>query len=151
MGKALNTLGDYRLAAPVNTTRWAMNAGALSAIIASTHSTLPEFDYDFDLVSWKYTGSPLLYRQMSSNAASYAFPGGSGVSGNLGSCCFAMAIDLETSNGMEISGLNAEEQSDISLIARFSATQASGFVFDVFTFIDSMIVLRENNVLELIQ
>jgi hypothetical protein len=67
--------------------------------------------------------------------------------GTLGSNCFAMAIDLETSNGMEISGLNAEEQSDISLIARYSAAQSPGFVFDVFTYIDSMIVLRENNVI----
>ena len=66
--------------------------------------------------------------------------------GFMGSSCFAMAIDLETSQGTEISGLNAEEQSDISLIARYSAAQASGFIFDVFTYIDSMIVLRENNV-----
>ena len=67
--------------------------------------------------------------------------------GDLGSGCFAMAIDLETSNGLEISGLNAEEQSDISLIARFSDMQSAGFLFNVFTYIDSMIVLRENNVL----
>jgi hypothetical protein len=64
---------------------------------------------------------------------------------------FGMAIDLETSNGLEISGLNAEEQSDISLIARFSKAQSEGFIYDVFSYIDSMIVLRENNVLELIQ
>lgn len=81
-----------------------------------------------------------------------------------------MATDLETSNGLEISGLNAEEQSDISLLIRYSAQQgvgaadagktfattpaniaANGMIFDVFTYIDSMIVLRENNVLELIQ
>ena len=71
--------------------------------------------------------------------------------GNMGSGCFAMAIDLETSQGTEISGLNAEEQSDISLIARYSDMQAGSFIFDVYTYIDSMIVLRENNVLELIQ
>lgn len=71
--------------------------------------------------------------------------------GNLGSSVFCMAIDLETSNGLEISGLNASEQSDISFIARWSSPQKAGFVFDVFTYIDSMIVLKENNVLELIQ
>jgi ornithine carbamoyltransferase len=54
----------------------------------------------------------------------------------MGSQCFAMAIDLETSNGLEISGLNAEEQSDISLLARFSAAQGSGFSYDVFTYIE---------------
>lgn len=66
--------------------------------------------------------------------------------GNMGSGCFAMAIDLETSQGTEISGLNAEEQSDISLLARYSAKQQNGFIFDVYTYIDSMIVLKENNV-----
>jgi hypothetical protein len=57
-----------------------------------------------------------------------------------------MAIDLETSNGGEISGLNAEEQSDITLIARWNTPQGSQFVYDIYTYIDSMIVLRENNV-----
>jgi hypothetical protein len=69
----------------------------------------------------------------------------------MGSQCFAMAIDLETSNGLEISGLNAEEQSDISLLARYSANQSSEMIYDVFTYIDAMVVLKENNVLELIQ
>ena len=35
---------------------------------------------------------------------------GNSLAGNTGSANFAMAIDLETSNGVEISGLNAEEQ-----------------------------------------
>ena len=62
-----------------------------------------------------------------------------------------MAINLETSNGLEISGLNAEEQSDISLIANYSSAQASTSIMEVYTFYDAMIILRENNVLELIQ
>jgi hypothetical protein len=32
------------------------------------------------------------------------------LAGNVGSSCFAMSTDMETSNGIEISGLNAEEQ-----------------------------------------
>jgi len=151
LSKALNTLGDYRLSAPINTGRWAMNAGTNTSNITSSHNILPEFDYDYDLVSYKYSGSPVVFRSMSSLATAFNVNSANGTAGNLGSSCFAMAIDLETSNGMEISGLNAEEQSDISLIARYSTTQAAGFVFDVFTYIDSMIVLRENNVLELIQ
>ena len=150
LAKALNTLGDYRLSAPINSSRWALNAMATSPTVASTHTLLPEFDYDYDLVTYKYTGSPVVVKQSNAVSSSYVLAQASGLAGNLGSCCFAMAIDLETSNGMEISGLNAEEQSDISLIARFSAGQASGFVFDVFTYIDSMIVLRENNVLILL-
>jgi hypothetical protein len=67
-----------------------------------------------------------------------------------------MAIDLETSNGIEISGLNAEEQSDISLIANWTLPQVTGAsqlpsALEVYSYYDAMIVLRENNVLELIQ
>ena len=52
---------------------------------------------------------------------------------------------------MEISGLNAEEQSDISLMATYSAPQAAGYVMEVYAFFDAMLILRENNVLDLIQ
>ena len=67
-----------------------------------------------------------------------------------------MATDLETSNGVEISGLNAEEQSDIALIANWKAGQVTGSSstpssLEVYSYYDAMIVLRENNVLELIQ
>ncbi len=62
-----------------------------------------------------------------------------------------MSTNLETSNGIEISGLNAEEQSDIALIANWSAAQASSFVLEVYAYYDAMIILRENNILELIQ
>jgi hypothetical protein len=146
--KALNTLGDYRLSAPVNNLRWAMNPGTTSAANQAGHSLLPEFDFDYSLVSFKWSGSPLITQVASAGVSTDTLTTNTATqrSGDCGSGCFSMAIDLETSNGLEISGLNAEEQSDISLIARFSSTQSSGFLFDVFTYIDSMIVLRENNV-----
>jgi hypothetical protein len=148
LAKAINTLGDARLSAPLNTLNFAANAAANDTTINSNHNYLPEYDYDHSVVGYKYSGAPIIYIRR--------FPGNDGNSGeyaagNQASACFAMAIDLETSNGLEISGLNAEEQSDISLIARYSHVQEAGFVYDVFTYIDSMIVLRENNVLELIQ
>lgn len=148
LAKAINTLGDARLSSPLNTLNFATNPGSADTTINSTHTLLPEYDYDYSVVGYKYSGAPILHQRR--------YPGedgnvGSWISGNQSSGCFAMAIDLETSNGLEISGLNAEEQSDISLIARYSHAQKAGFVFDVFTYIDSMIVLRENNVLELIQ
>lgn len=67
-----------------------------------------------------------------------------------------MATDLETSNGVEISGLNAEEQSDISLIANWKSPQVTGNLgapsaIEVYSYFDAMIILRENNVIELIQ
>lgn len=158
LGKALNILGDYRISSTVPNTRWAFNPMTTSSALNSTHTLLSEFDYDYGLVNYKATGSPVV-KKMTVVRAQTGTTGDAGLTtvdsqsaaGDCGSSCFAIAIDLETSNGLEISGLNAEEQSDISLIARWSDIQAAGFVFDVFTYIDSMIVLRENNVLELIQ
>lgn len=121
-----------------------MNAGMVWSSLAltsggvQTATVLPEHDYEYSLVCFTAGGIPAL-KKITDQV--------SGQSGTLGACMFGMAIDLETSNGLEISGLNAEEQSDISLIARFSAAQQSGFNYDVFTYIDSMIVLRENNVI----
>lgn len=151
LSKALNHLGDARLAVPCNVLKWAIPPCTNSSSSATpTFNTLPEFDYQSSLVSWK-NGSPILWRIEGFGSASGAAATGNAFCGNMGSSCFAMAIDLETSNGGEISGLNAEEQSDISLIARWNVPQASGMVFDIYTYIDSMIVLKENNVLELIQ
>lgn len=116
---------------------------------ATVFTTLPEFDYRYQVVRWK-NGSPIVF-PVEGFLADGATPGGNAFSGNQGSSCFAMAIDLETSNGGEISGLNAEEQSDITLIARWNVAQSASMVYDIYTYIDSMIVLRENNVLELIQ
>lgn len=137
LAKAINTLGDFRLSTSVNSVRWANNPAAIDFTAATAHTYLQEYDFDQGLVGYKQTGAPVMKFVPSAVSA---------VSGDVGSQCFCMAIDLETSNGLEISGLNAEEQSDISLIARFSQMQGSGFAYDVFTHIDSMIVLKENNV-----
>jgi len=154
LAKALNTLGDYRLSVPVNSLRWSMNPGVLyTAAAGSVHTLLPEFDFDYACVRYKSTGAPVLVKTAfcPTTVSGSSVTDGQQIAGDCGSGCFAMAIDLETSNGLEISGLNASEQSDISLLARFSAGQSAGFIFDVYTYIDSMIVLRENNVMELIQ
>lgn len=157
--KALNILGQNTLSTGVNPLRWCIGPMNNSYEVVP-HTVLPEFDFDPALVGFKSGGG-----------AVYVLPGGvtgadigkDSRAGDIGSACFAMAIDLETSNGLEISGLNAEEQSDISLIVRYSKAQGSsaaasskdlqtvdfeasstGLIMDVFTYIDSMIVLREN-------
>jgi hypothetical protein len=141
LSKALNTLGDSRLSTGSNVLKWAVPPFAVTLNqnnpITIAYDTLPEFDYEHALCRWD-NGSMAVY-SCETNANSSC--------GNIGSSCFAMAIDLETSNGGEISGLNAEEQSDISLIARWNLPQNNTFLFDVYTYIDSMIVLRENNVI----
>ena len=155
--KALNIVGDYRLSSSVNTLRWALPPSVTVVVPQSGGSgfstTLSELDYQTTVTNWSAVattatptasfGSPQLVQVTIANTNSD--------SGTLGSCCYASAIDLETSNGIEISGLNAEEQSDIAFIANWASAQASGFNLEVYSFYDAMIILRENNVLELIQ
>lgn len=148
LAKALNIVGDYRLASSVNATRWGLPpaTAAITVVGNATQSNLSEFDYCTAITSFNSNGAPVITPITAANATT-----GVPFSGNLGSACFAAAIDLETSNGLEISGLNAEEQSDIAFIANWGTPQASGFLLEVYSFYDAMIVLRANNVLELIQ
>lgn len=146
--KALNVVGDYRLSTSCNTSRWGLQNAA---------GFLQEYDYMTSLRTILDNG---VTSHATVESSSNAF------AGTLGSQCFAMAIDLETSNGVEISGLNAEEQSDIALIANWKLGQQCGISqslngnaipggvptsLEVYSYYDAMIVLRENNVLELIQ
>lgn len=143
--KALNTLGDYRLSSNVNTLKWGLPFLALSAAVTpSVAHTLnnsygiSETDYCMNLKSYTTTGAPDVG------------DGTNSLAGNLGSAAFAAAVSLETSNGLEISGLNAEEQSDISFIATYQGPQNAAFVLETFVYYDAMILLRENNGIELI-
>jgi len=138
LSKALNIVGDYRLSTGCNTQKWGMQ---------NANGSLQEYDYSQVFTGFATNGVPVV---QTLESATNAF------CGTLGSQCFAMATDLETSNGVEISGLNAEEQSDIALIANWTTSQQTGStvapsVLEVYSYYDAMIVLRENNVLELIQ
>lgn len=162
--KALNTVGDYRLKTANNTLRWAVEPASTSVAVgydpvagAVAQTTWPEFDYAASLISFNANGQPAYQETMSTHAGNI-----NAFAGTVGSSCFAMSTDLETSNGVEISGLNAEEQSDIALIANWAAPQgginsaAGGATavntnLEVYSYYDAMIILRENNVLELIQ
>lgn len=138
LAKALNILGDYRLSTACNTTRWASPANSIGGI-----RQLSEQDY--------------FNSGITSNAATGVLSViATGAGGDLGSQCFAAAISLETSNGIEISGLNAEEQSDISFLCTWRAGQVSGTTgvpssLECYVYYDSMIVLEMNNVVKLIQ
>jgi len=71
-----------------------------------------EHDYTTSMISM--TGGVALMSCVTSynnsTVTANAPAGGNAFAGNTGSANFGMAIDLETSNGVEISGLNAEEQ-----------------------------------------
>lgn len=149
LSKALNIVGDYRLSTGVNASKWAVQG--------TSGGLLQEYDYTFAIQSFGSAGV-IAAASVENKANSFC--------GTLASSCFAMSTDLETSNGVEISGLNAEEQSDIALIANWKASQVTGATqsinsntitggspssLEVYSYYDAMIVLRENNVLELIQ
>lgn len=123
--KALNIVGDYRLSSAINVLRWHMPLSADSR---------PEKDFTYTMVS-----------------GDYVLPQYPQEAGNAGSHHFAAAISLEATNGTEISGLNAQEQSDITFMARYSAPQEKEFEIIVFAYIDKMIILRENNVMEMVE
>ena len=139
LSKALNIVGDYRLSSSCNTIKWALQNSA---------GFLQEYDYSLRLLFPNPSNGVTVTSSCELPANSFC--------GDMGSQCFSMAIDLETSNGIEISGLNAEEQSDIALIANWALPQVTGLSntpssLEVYSYYDAMIVLRENNVLELIQ
>lgn len=66
---------------------------------------------------------------------------------------FTIAAEFESSNGMEMSGINAEELADLSLVLKLSSGAAFTDTQFSITYIhyDAMIILRPNNVLELVQ
>ena len=138
LAKALNILGDYRLSTACNSTRW-----AYSPLNLAGARILQNRDYSVSLTTIASgTGIPTVV------------PSSTG--GDLGSQCFVAAISLETSNGIEISGLNAEEQSDISFLCNWADTQKSGVAavpssLECYVYYDAMIILEENNVVKLIQ
>ena len=149
LSKALNIVGDYRLSTNCNVSKWGLQSGIYVTGSNSGAMLLQEYDYTTSLNGFTAAGNgtPNTGPVVSSANA---------FGGTLASACFAMATNFETSNGIEISGLNAEEQSDISLIANWSSAQVTGdYVtpsnLEAYTFYDAMLILRENNVLELIQ
>jgi hypothetical protein len=154
--KALNTLGDYRLSAPVNCLRWALPMGYCQ--VGDQGVALPtdggsrlgvsinEGDFNFVCKIFSDNGNP-----SKQGVEDLCYAPAFITSGNVGSTAFTMAIDLETTNGLEISGLNAQEMSDISLLANYSRAQGgTAFNHEVYSYFDCMIVLQPNNNLELI-
>lgn len=139
LSKALKIVGDYRLSTPVNANRWAIQASASGELL--------EKDFNQTMLRRvSTTGCPVYLAQTAGFPSSIT----NGSSGTSGSSCFAMAINLETSNGVDISGLNAEEQSDISFMCTWKQAQITANL-EVYSYVDSMLVLRENNMIELIK
>lgn len=159
LAKATNTLGDFRLSTPANAMTWASPQYYYDSTPTGPLNLLPEYDGRYAVTSYGTFGRPGVQEVMApvrspalDSTITDGYYGGRAYYGE-GSAAFAMAQSLETSNGMEISGLNAEEQSDISLTARWSHSQgsspATNMVF--FVYYDALLVLYENNVVQLIE
>lgn len=105
LSKALNIVGDYRLSSSVNSNRWAITPQSNTSQVTIEEdkflSNLNEYDFDGSFAFVGPNNVPVVTRSKLPTTTT---------SGTLGSSCFAMATSLETSNGIEISGLNAEEQ-----------------------------------------
>ena len=155
------------MSTPVTISSWALGKYIYDDPTAAGLVYLPEFDGRFAVVGYNSEGAGTAMeveapvRSPATNTATAAgYYGGRALFGDA-SVAFAMAQSLETSNGMEISGLNAEEQSDISLTARWSHPQSGSstdglgntakmnMVF--FVYYDALLVLYENNVVQLIE
>lgn len=70
-----------------------------------------------------------------------------------GPSSFVIALDMETSSGAEVSGMNGEEQNDINLTIRYDNTgpQSTQCQYLVYVYHDALLILRENGAVELIK
>ena len=147
LAKCLNTLGDNRLSTNINSKSWARSPMTINSVTGY----LQEYDFSTSFAQGYFTNNGL---QVEIQGVGATF---NGFCGTAPSQNFCMSTNLETSNGAEIAGLNAEEQSDITLQAYWKSPQVLGSRDSgpsnilTFTYYDAMLVLRENNIIELIQ
>lgn len=139
--KALHTVGDSRLSTNASMVNWNR---PYTAAIGGAATSVNESDGSFYTTTDGLT--PFYVAAGDPVAQAYGVP----ISAR-GSDAFCFSTCLETTSGMEISGLNAEEQSDISLNIKWNTSGGgSDFMIETYVFYDAMIVLRENNVITLI-
>lgn len=145
LAKALHTVGNYQLSAPVNALKWGH-----PMCNATTYAGEAETDYE----RFTYAMTP--------NGTFLTSPsiGTWHTSGLGGAQCFCMAISFETAASADYSGLNAEQASSIILRANYSGVPgsvAAGGAADVsyqlmsFCYVDKMLVLHSNNNVRIIE
>ena len=143
--KALHTVGDARLSTNASHLNWNTPFAPIAIPGAAMSTNESDGSYFSVLDGTTYpAGDPDLNNPANTFAAAVPISAA-------GSTAFCFATCLETTSGMEISGLNAEEQSDISLNIKWTGASAgSEFIIETYVFYDAMIVLRENNVFLLV-
>lgn len=133
LAKAFMLLGDYRLHSTITPMRWNMfdpfNPSTGTGSITETLNVLD--DWRVARTNDEYNPNVQV--------------------GTYGPSAFIVAANLETSAGGEISGLNGEEQNDIALMLTYSKPQDPACNFTTFVAFDALLLLRENNLVELIK
>lgn len=64
---------------------------------------------------------------------------------------FVIATEFESTNGAEMSGVNAEELSDLALVLKGKDVFDASQYLNTFVYYDAMLIIRPNNVVELVQ
>jgi hypothetical protein len=173
LSKALNTLGDYRLSIDANAISFAtppLICDVLTSVSnyisdfavnvqGSEFAFLNEYDGRFMVVQNQDTerGSSMIAVECeaprSGNVSTIL--GDNDYMGRVGfgtgSSCFAAAINLETSSGIEISGLNGEIATSLTLYMNYSTPQSNLMTYITWSYIDVMLILQANNVVTLIK
>lgn len=119
--KALNIVGDYRRSTGINAMRWC--------------NTGEDGNGNHQVIDWAGTDAPAADRK---NTV-------------IGPSAFVIASDFETSSGMEISGLNGEEQNDVALTIRYTSAQAKTCEYLAFVYYDALLILREHGGVEIVK
>jgi hypothetical protein len=161
--RAFNMMGDSRLSTTADIINWTSPIGKLYngaapmalATDAKYDILLNEYDGKYSVTNDEDDRAILFETESSSiidaTTARLARYGGRGYAGNWTSAQFVMAMSFDTSNGIEISGINALQQSDIHLTIKWKAPQRSGMTIHAWTYYDSMLLLLENNVVQTIK
>lgn len=141
--KALHSLNDGNLSNAITTGRWNCPLESVASPIA------PGYPYSPALADGKvdYNRSTTSSGTVDVSDPVY-FP--NSCSPRL-SGLFCMAVSLETSNGSELSGLNAEEQSDIVFNIKWKAAPPPDLQVIVYTLVDKIMVIKENNNVDIIE
>jgi hypothetical protein len=171
--KAFNMMGDSRLSTTADILNWTSPAGKFytgadaakhkyTTVADTVHTSYNKYDILLNEYDGKWSatndedGRAILFECESSGVQDTldtrtARYGGRAFAGNWTSAQFVMAMSFDTSNGIEISGINALQQSDINLTVKWNKPQRSGMTFHAWTYYDSMLLLLENNVVQTIK
>ena len=171
--RAFNMMGDSRLSTTADILNWTSPLGQFytgdeaakhkyKTVADTVHPTFNKYDIllnEYD-GKWSVTndeGSKVILFETEASGTidtlvtRTARYGGRAFAGNWTSAQFVMAMSFDTSNGIEISGINALQQSDITLTVKWNKPQRSGMTFHAWTYYDSMLLLLENNVVQTIK